>query len=273
MFSFNHLPRFARLDQYGGLWAIEPNAGHRLAELFAATDWKGHAPKDEPPPGPKRFEANGRSVAVIPISGTMMKQRPSGGGTSTIDVRRQIRQAAADSSISSILLAIDSPGGTVEGTQALAQDVTAARHKKPVFGQVEDVGASAAYWAGSQADRLFASVATATIGSVGTMLAAKLAPVDADGKTKAEVRVFRSGPLKGAGPDGITDAQAAELQRWVDETQKHFTKGVQRGRRLGADALKQVTQGGVFLADEAKTLGLIDGIQSIETTLAQMAKL
>ena len=273
MFSFNHLPVFARLDQYGGLWAIEPNAGHRLAELFAATDWKAHAPKDDAPPGPKRYEANGRSVAVIPISGTMMKQRPSGGGTSTIDVRRQLRQAAADSSISSILLSIDSPGGTVEGTQALANDVTAARHKKPVFGQVEDTGASAAYWAASQTDKLFAAVPTATIGSVGTMLAAKVSPADADGKSKAEVRVFRSGPLKAAGADGISDAQAADLQRWVDETQKHFTRAVKLGRRLDAAALEKVTQGGVFLAEEAKALGLIDGVQSIETTLAQMAKL
>ncbi len=273
MFSFNHLPQFARLDQYGGLWAIEPNAGQRLAEIFASTDWKAHTPKPEAPPGPQRFEKNGRSVAVIPISGTMMKQRPSGGGTSTIDVRRQLRQAAADSSITSILLAIDSPGGTVDGTQALAGDITAARHKKPVFGQIEDVGASAAYWAGSQTDKLFASVPTATIGSVGTMIVAKLAPVDADGKTKAEMRVFRSGPLKGAGIDGLTDAQAADLQRWVDGVQTHFTNGVKRGRRLSAETLEQVTQGGIFTGDEAKALGLIDGIQSIETTLAAMAKL
>lgn len=273
MFIFNQLPQFARLDQYGGLWAIEPNAGQRLAELFAQTDWKSHTPKTDAQPGPQRFEKNGRSVAVIPVSGTMMKQRPSGGGTSTIDVRRQIRQAAADSSISSILLSIDSPGGSADGTQALANDITAARHKKPVYGQVEDVAASAAYWAGSQTDKLFAGVPTATIGSVGTMLVAKLAPVDSQGKTKAEVRVFRSGPLKGAGADGISDVQAADLQRWVDESQKYFSKAVQRGRRLGAAAMEKVTQGGIFLAEEAKSLGLIDGIQSVETTLAQMAKL
>jgi len=48
---------------------------------------------------------------------------------------------------------------------------------------------------------------------------------------------------------------------------------VQRGRRLNAAAMEQIAQGGIFLPEEAKSLGMIDGIQTIETTLAQMAKL
>jgi protease-4 len=107
-------------------------------------------------------------VAVISLTGKLMKQQASmGGGTSTVQARRDIRAAASDPDIGAILLRIDSPGGTAAGTKELADEITAAKTKKPVWAYVEDMAASAAYWAASQASRIIANE-TALVGSIGT---------------------------------------------------------------------------------------------------------
>jgi ClpP class serine protease len=60
------------------------------------------------------------------------------------------------------------PGGTVDGTEALANSVKSV--EKPVVTFVDGLMASAAFWVGSQADEIIASTDTDEIGSVGVLL-------------------------------------------------------------------------------------------------------
>ena len=72
-------------------------------------------------------------VAVVSLDGTLMKHASSfSGGTSTVAARREIRKATASDKVGSILLKIDSPGGTVAGTKELADEVIRAGKSKPV---------------------------------------------------------------------------------------------------------------------------------------------
>jgi signal peptide peptidase SppA len=270
------LPRFARLDEYfGSPWLVEPLAAQQLWEAAGRLDLKAHMEGD--PPEPLAVEMvpapNGRTVAVIPISGIMMKGRSSIGGTSTIDVRRAIRNAVHDPGVSGILLNIDSPGGTVAGVEELAAEVRRAGARKPVWAQAEDLLASAAYWVASQARKVFANAQTALIGSVGTFITI----YDVSGAASAQgVRVlhFATGPLKGAGVAGtqITPEQSAYFQSVVDGTQVEFDRAVTGGRGFTAEQLKAVRSGGVWKAAEAKALGLIDGIQPAARTIEQLSR-
>lgn len=272
---FDHLlpvPTAPRLSDWLGVWSIEPHAAQTLWAAVRDCDWPAHfaafaaAPKLEAKtelalvPG-----QDGKSVAVVSLAGTLMKGRTSmGSSTSTVQARRDIRAAVRNPDVSGILLMIDSPGGTVAGTSDLGAEIKAARRAKPVYAQIEDTGASAAYWVASQASRVYANAGTAMVGSIGTLLVVQK---DTSGRSV----VFASGPLKGTGHGGeLNDEQSAYLQGLVNGWQSHFDAAVKTGRRLTDKQLAQVNTGAAFLAGTAQELKLIDGVQSTEQTLAEL---
>lgn len=271
------VPGFARLADYFGLWAIEPHAAASLWDMAQRMDLNLHInrPKAGLPTLPiERVQAgpgSSRQIAIVKLSGVLMKSESSFGGTSTIAARKAIRQAAADPSIAGILLAVDSPGGTVSGTSDLADEVRAARVSKPVHAHIDDLGASAAYWVASQAGRITANSATALIGSIGTLQVMYDTSAMAE-KEGVKTLVFASGPLKGLGAAGapITSDQQAHVQGLIDATQKVFDAAVMKGRRLNANQLARVRHGGVFTAQDALQAGLIDAIQPLSKTIEQL---
>ena len=267
-------PVFPRLHEFAGLWAIEPHAFRTCWQAVARTDLFAHARAAAPIPPPAVEMAGGRSgksVAVLKVGGVLMKQRSSMGGASTVDIRRTLRQATGDPNVSGVLLQIDSPGGTVAGTDDLAREVKAARRKKPVWAFVEDLGASAAYWIASQAGAIYANSPTAMIGSIGTVMYL----TDTSKRNEAAgVREmsFATGPLKSFGDgEGVTDEQAAYMQSLVNESQATFDAAVRAGRGLSAKELEAVRTGAVFHGLEAQRLRLIDGIKSFDATLDALA--
>lgn len=275
------VPTFPRLEEYVGVWAIEPRAAAALWQAVQGIDIAAHVRQsqddDEPPTPRQQYEVirgtNGQNIAVIKATGVLMKQVPSmTAGTSTIQLRRDIRAAAADPEIVGILLAIDSPGGTVSGIADLTRDVAQARRNKPLWVQIEDMGASAAYQVASQAEKIFANSSDALVGSIGTMMAM----YDLSGLAEKEgirTLVFGTGPLKGAGTPGakITEDQEQYFQALVNDLQRSFSSNVKKGRGLSDKQLAAVTSGAVFVAPEALDKKLIDGIQPLEQTIDQLA--
>lgn len=73
----------------------------------------------------------------------------------------------SDSSIDAILLVIDSPGGSVAGTEELGNIIKSS--PKPIIGYVSDIAGSAAYWLASCCIEIIANNTTACVGSIGVM--------------------------------------------------------------------------------------------------------
>jgi len=271
-------PPFARLTDFAGLWAMEPTAMGLLLESIRRMDLSAHVREGmmRPTPVASTMELiptkGDKRVALVKATGKLMKPQSSMGGTSTIQLRRDIRQAANDPSVSGILLAIESPGGAIAGTAELANDVKAARRKKPVWAHVDDMAASAAYWVASQAGAIYANHATALVGNVGTVYTVMDTSKAAE-KEGVQVRVFSTGPLKAAGYAGttLTDDQARMFQALADENQTHFDAAVRAGRSLTAKEMEAVRTGEIFSATRAKELRLIDGIRPLEATLSALA--
>jgi signal peptide peptidase SppA len=209
-------------------------------------------------------------VAVVPVVGVLTKGWTAWGG-GTAELRRDIRRLAADPHTSAVLLAVDSPGGTVAGTADLAAEVRAAAKQKPVWAHVDDLCASAAYWVACQAEKVYANSNTALIGSIGTFLTVYDQSAAFE-KRGVKALHFATGPLKGAGTPGtpITDGQSAYYRSIVDAGQASFDAAVRAGRRMSHGSLARVRTGGVFPAPEAERLGLIDGIQSFDKTLSDL---
>lgn len=272
------VPAFRRLDEYLAVWAMHEPAFLSHWELLRAADLSAHvlASLDSPPRLHSRLSrlpvGKGKSIARIDVAGTLMKQQSSFGGTSTVQLRRDIREAAADPDVSAILLTVDSPGGTVAGTEDLAAEVLAARRKKMVWAHADDLAASAAYWVASQAEEVWANGKTALVGSIGTLMTVYDLSSAAE-KQGVKALVFGTGPLKGAGFPGseVTEEQRNYFRSIVERTQKSFDAAVQKGRRLTDRQLADVRTGGVFLAEEAQERKLIDGVRPLAATIEALS--
>ena len=108
------------------------------------------------------------NISVINISGTLFKNDLDCGPVGMATIGNVIKSLDNNDSISGIILKIDSPGGTVDGTSELANIIKAT--KKPIIGFVDGLMASAALWIGSSCDEIIASNDFAEIGSVGVLM-------------------------------------------------------------------------------------------------------
>lgn len=266
-------PDYPRLHDYLGLWAIDEGIFNGLFQHVARVQLVQHVAAAEPTPQ----AAGARSVprvgdtAVISIRGTMMKAQSSmSESTSTVAVRQQLREAARDKSIDSILMLFDTPGGTVAGTEALAADIRDAGAVKPVFGYIEDLCASAGIWSASQCHQLFTHE-SAQVGSIGTFMVVQDLSARAD-QLGIKVHVIKTGAYKGAGVPGapITEAQLAYWQERVDQLNGMFLQAVAGGRRMSLEQVKTLADGRTHVGRDALKLGLVDGVQSLDQTLAQL---
>lgn len=263
------------LDQYFGEWAILEDRFCAAVERVSSMDLRLHitdsqAAVQAAATARRTYDVQG-DVAQINMTGPLMKYASStSGGTSTVAVRSQVRAAARDEAVGAILLRIDSPGGTVAGTADLAADIAEARKSKPVYAYIEDLGASAAYWLASQADKIFAGP-TAIVGSIGTYA------VIYDQSARAamagvKVHVIKAGEFKGAG-EGGTPVSTEQLARWqerVNQLNEHFIRGVAEGRRMPISRVRDLADGDVRVGEGALSAGLIDGVASFDATLAML---
>lgn len=262
-------PRFAHLHEYFGPWAFDFGTlpFDFRSQISAGPQGKLVASSMEMHP-----VKGGKNIAFVKVQGSLMKGQPWGGGTSTIQLRSDIRAAAKDPNVQGILLGIDSPGGTVAGTADLAADVKAARKQKPVWAHVSDLGASAAYWIASQASAIYANSPTALVGSIGTITNVYDVSQHFE-QNGIKTHVFKTGSLKGLGTPGapITEEHVSHMQTLVNELQTHFDSAVMKGRSFSAKQLESVKTGGVFPANEAVSLRLIDGIRSLDATVEALS--
>ena len=267
-----------QIDQYFGVWAMREDVLRSAVERANLIDIKAHVGETLAAGGMSNegrssgYEMLPGGIAVIDLAGPLMKF--AGGsmsaGTSTVNARRQIRDAATNEAVNAILLRIDSPGGTVSGTQDLADEVAAAGALKPVEAYIEDQAASAAYWVASQASRINSN-SSALVGCIGTYATL----VDSSGAAAMKgfkVSVVRAGQFKGMGASGteITPDHLAEAQRVVDGLNQHFLTGVASGRKMSAESVAAIADGRIHLAADALKMGLIDSVESFDQTVARM---
>jgi signal peptide peptidase SppA len=219
------------------------------------------------------YEVQG-GVAILNMAGPTTKGETSMqdvfGGTSTVAMRRNLRAAISDPDVKAVMLAIDSPGGTMDGTVSLADDVAAATKKKPVCAYVDGMACSAAYWIASQCTRIDMG-RDSEAGSIGVF--AKLADSSAAAeKAGVKVEVFKDGEYKGIGIAGtsLTDSQRAYIQEGVNEAGEMFRAAVMQGRGLTAEQTQNAAGGRKYMGKRAKALGLVDGICSFDQALARL---
>ncbi len=200
-------------------------------------------------------------VGVIPIAGVIGKglsplERMMG-AVDVNEISATVDAMAADPAVEKIAFNISSPGGTVTGVEELANKIRDLA--KPTMAYTDSEMASAAYWLGSQADRVVASP-SATVGSVGVYMAipdmSKL--YEASGVRMVVIKSTGS-PLKGAGIEctSLFDEQVADSQASFDSIHQDFKAAIRAKRKMVADS---ALRGQVFSGKQAAAQGLVTGL-------------
>lgn len=182
-----------------------------------------------------------------------------------------------DESIQSIVLYIDSPGGTVSGTQNLATAIK--NSKKPVVTFVNKMMASAAYWIGSSAQEIIADAETdgydTLIGSIGTKCVVMDRSAEMASKgIKVHVISASKSTRKGKYMEDVMAGDYTRIKQDLDNINSVFHSGVRENRTGKLNSTKEdVFEGDVYDAKTSVKLGLIDRMGTFQQAVKRSLQL
>jgi protease IV len=216
-----------------------------------------------------------KKIAIVEVSGTIMEGEDS-------FAMKQIERVRLDPDVVGVVVRINSPGGTVTGSDYIYHHLLALKEQRklPLVVSMGSVCASGGYYVamavGNEPDAIFAEPATWT-GSIGVIIP----HFDVSGglsKLGVSEDSITSGPLKKMGTPTrpMTEVERKIMQTLVDDSFKDFKDIVVSGRpkfkdnRSGLDA---VATGQIFTAKQALAKGLVDKIGFVESAVARATEL
>jgi len=208
------------------------------------------------------------SIAVLDLEGVILKKKMMMEGESgmfaTLDVERTLLMAMEDRAVESIILSIDSPGGTIDGAAELADLIYSLRGEKPMTALANGMMCSAAYWIGSAADKIYAYT-TSDVGSIGVYMM-HIDQSKANESEGIKVTYIKAGKYKTVGNpnEPLSDTDKDVLQAHVDYNYDTFISAVARNRGMSKDDVAKVAEGRLFIGQQAVDAGLVDQIASLD---------
>lgn len=214
-------------------------------------------------------------VVTVPLHGYISHKATiwsaMGFETSSETFGKWIDALVDNADVGAIVIDVDSPGGTVLGLTGVTDKIRSIRGKKPIIAVVNDLMASAAYFIASAADEII-SDPDALTGSIGTICV----HLDWSGfleNAGVKPTIFKAGKFKDEGNPytPLTDEAKANYQEAVDEFYEGFVSAVAKNRGITAAKVKSdFGQGRVFMAQKAKSVGMIDRIATLENVIADL---
>lgn len=214
-------------------------------------------------------------VAILQLEGVIAKRAnlfmDISGGVSTQLAERDLKAALADPAVHSIILAIDSPGGTVDGTITLASIVAGA--EKPVATLASGTMASAAYWIGSAASAgVYMTDATTNVGSIG-VVATHTDVSKAQAAQGIKTTEIAAGKYKRIASqfEPLSKEGRQTIQDQVDHIYALFVDAVAAQRGVSVDkVLQDMADGRIFIGQQAIDAGLVDGVSTLDALVAML---
>lgn len=216
---------------------------------------------------PKPIDWTEDSIPVVTVSGPLYKRKsPFASNYKSIGEALDSLLAMEIPPVA-VVLKIDSPGGMVNGLDAVIRKVEQLAEQTLVVASIDGCGCSAAYRIAAAAGSVWAT-SDSDVGSIGTywqFIDYSKAFEDAGLKSV----LLTTGPFKGLGVPGeeITDEQIAFLQDVTDKTNAAFLADVKAGRMMSDAQVAAVSDGRFWMASEALELGLIDEIGGLSDVL------
>jgi protease-4 len=183
-----------------------------------------------------------------------------------------VTKLADNANVKALIVAIDSPGGSVAGGEGLHDAIAHVAEKKPVVAVMGGVAASAGYMIAVPAARIFAREATLT-GSIGVLLETG----EVSGLLKSigvNAEAITSGPLKDqpSFTKPLSPQGRDVLQGLVMDMYDQFVGMVASGRHLDDARVRELADGRAYTGRQALKLGLIDTIGGEQDARSWLAK-
>ncbi len=179
-----------------------------------------------------------------------------------------LAEIADDDDVKALIIRINSPGGTMSGSEALYLSLRGVAAQKPVITVMDGTAASGGYMAALAGERIFARNSTVT-GSIGVILqTAEVSQMLADLGIMTEA--IKSAPLKGVPSplEPLDQAGRVASQAVVDDMYDLFVDLLAERRGLEPAAALQLADGRVFTGRQAVANGLVDEIGGEQQALA-----
>lgn len=214
--------------------------------------------------GEEKAFALGDKIAVVNIRGMI---------TSSRDIVEQIGTFKEDDDVKAIILRINSPGGGVGPSQEIYREILRAKEKKKIIASIESVGASGGYYVACASDIIVANPGTIT-GSIGVVM--EFSNIEELLK-KIGFRsyVIKSGKHKDIGSPlrEMTPQEREILQGVIDNVHSQFVRAVAEGRNMEEGKVRQIADGRIFSGEQAKELGLVDRLGSLQDAIEIAAEM
>jgi len=207
----------------------------------------------------------GKKVAIIDLHGVI---------NNSADIIRQLKKYTKDSSVPTIVMHIDSPGGGVAPSQEIYEEMKKAKENgKRIVASMGSVGASGGYYVACAADTIIANPGTLT-GSIGVLLEFPVAE-ELFKKIGLRFEVVKSGEFKDVGTYNrrMTDAERKLLQSVIDDTYDQFVEVLVENRNLSEEEALKIADGSIFTGRQAKKLGLVDELGDLEDAIKIAGKM
>lgn len=210
-------------------------------------------------------------VAIVYAEGDIVDGEGSGPHIYGNTLAAKIREVRLDEDVKSVVLRVNSPGGSALASDVVWREMELLKAEKPVVVSMGSYAASGGYYISCPADVIVANEMTLTgsIGVFGMMLNTRDALQNKLGVTIDGVKTNTSSGMGTLAP--LTKVERAAVMRGVDRVYETFTGYVSKGRNLPIERVLEIAEGRVWTGVDAQQIGLVDGIGGLRMAIALAA--
>ncbi|MBQ3582960.1 MAG: signal peptide peptidase SppA [Alistipes sp.] len=216
---------------------------------------------------PKR--ASAPKVAIVYANGDVIDGSGSDDNIYGYTLSQTLREVAEDDDIKSVVLRVNSPGGSALASDLIWREMENLKAKKPVIVSMGSYAASGGYYISAPADAIVAdrSTLTGSIGVFGMMTSFGDALEDKLGITVDAVKTNANAGM-GNGFEALSSTQYRAMMQGVDRVYERFTSLVAEGRNLTIERVLEIAEGRVWSGEQAQKIGLVDTCGGLTSALA-----
>lgn len=185
---------------------------------------------------------------------------------------KYIQELAENDNIKAVVLRVNSPGGSANASDEILFELQQLKQKKPLIVSFGDYAASGGYYISMAADRIFAqnNTITGSIGVFGVIPNAKKLANNNGIYTDAVTTNANSNMISPI--SGLSSGTASIMQKSVIQTYQRFIHFVAKNRKITTEQVNNIGEGRVWSGKEAKKIGLVDEIGSLNDAIKYAAK-
>lgn len=211
-------------------------------------------------------------VAVVYADGGIVDGEGVGREVYGNTLARTLASVRENDRIESVVLRVNSPGGSALASDVIWREVQLLRAEKPVIVSMGAYAASGGYYISCPADAILADKLTLT-GSIG-VFGMYFNTIDAlKNKLGITLDAVKSNKSAGMGATApLTPLERAAIMRGVDKVYTTFTDHVAEGRNLPIEKVLDIAGGRVWTGEDALEIGLVDGWGGLKEAIALAAE-